>query len=121
MFWLVPRPPGHPAPQNGSPRMFRVDWIEKYLSRVKPWQVLVVWVPVIAYLVYRGLQVPGVSRGAFAGALLGGLAFWTLLEYVLHRWVFHFTPKPELGALPRTFTSSSTASTTTGPTMPTGS
>src|SRR5512137_713004 len=85
MFWLVPRPPGHPAPQNGSPRMFRVDWVEKHLSRVKPWQVLIVWVPAIAYLIYRGLQVPGVSRGAVAGALLGGLAFWTLLEYVLHR------------------------------------
>ena len=94
MFWLVPRPPGHPAPQNGSPRMFRVDWIEKHLSRVKPWQVLIVWVPAIAYLIYRGLQVPGVSQGAFAGALLGGLAFWTLLEYVLHRWVFHFKPSP---------------------------
>jgi sterol desaturase/sphingolipid hydroxylase (fatty acid hydroxylase superfamily) len=94
MFWLVPRPPGHHAPQNGSPRMFRVDWIEKHLSRVKPWQVLIVWVPAIAYLIYSGLRVPGVSRGAFAGALLGGLAFWTLLEYVLHRWVFHFTPNP---------------------------
>ena len=94
MFWLVPRPPGHPAPQNGSPRMFRVDWVEKHLSRVKPWQVLIVWVPAIFYLIYRGLQVPGVSQGAFAGALLGGLAFWTLLEYVLHRWVFHFKPSP---------------------------
>lgn len=94
MFWLVPRPPGHPAPQNGSPRMFRVEWIEKYLSRVKPWQVLLVWVPVVAYLVYRGLEVPGISRGAFVGALLGGLVFWTLLEYVLHRWVFHYVPNP---------------------------
>jgi sterol desaturase/sphingolipid hydroxylase (fatty acid hydroxylase superfamily) len=94
MFWLVPRPPGHPAPQNGSPRMFRVEWIEKYLSRVKPWHVLLVWVPVVAYLVYRGLQVPGISGGAFAGALLGGLVFWTLLEYVLHRWVFHYVPNP---------------------------
>jgi 4-hydroxysphinganine ceramide fatty acyl 2-hydroxylase len=92
MFWLVPRTPGHHAPQNGSPRMFRVDWIEKYLSRVKPWQVLIVWVPVVGFLVYRGLQVPGVSRGVFAGAVLGGIAFWTLLEYVLHRWVFHFVP-----------------------------
>ena len=71
MFWLVPRPPGHPAPQNGSPRMFRVDWIEKHLSRVKPWQVLIVWVPAIAYLIYRGLQVPGVSQGAFAAFILG--------------------------------------------------
>jgi sterol desaturase/sphingolipid hydroxylase (fatty acid hydroxylase superfamily) len=74
--------------------MFRVDWIEKYLSRVKPWHVLVVWVPVIAYLIYRGLQVPGISAGAFVGTILGGLLFWTLLEYVLHRWVFHFTPNP---------------------------
>lgn len=95
MFWLVPRPKGHHAPQNGSPRMFRVDWIEKHLSRVKPWHVLVVWVPVVAYLIYRGLQVPGISSGPFVGALLGGLVFWTLLEYVLHRWVFHFTPSPD--------------------------
>ena len=94
MFWLEPRPSGHPAPQHGSPRMFRVDWIERYLSRVKPWHVLVVWVPVIGYLVYRGLRVPDVSIGTFLGALLGGLVFWTLLEYVLHRWVFHFVPSP---------------------------
>lgn len=94
MFWLVPRPPGHHAPQNGSPRMFRVDWIEKYLSRVKPWHVLIVWVPFVAYLVHRGLHVPGVSGGTFAGVFLGGIVFWTLLEYVLHRWVFHFTPSP---------------------------
>ena len=94
MFWLVPRSPGHHAPQHGSPRMFRVDWIEKYLSRVKPWHVLIVWVPVISYLIYRGLQVPGISAGAFFGTLVGGVVFWTLLEYVLHRWVFHFTPNP---------------------------
>ena len=94
MFWLVPRPQGHHSPQNVSPRMFRVEWIERHLSRVKPWHVLVVWVPVVAYLVYRGLQVPDVSGVAFAGSLLGGLAFWTLLEYVLHRWAFHFTPSP---------------------------
>ncbi len=94
MFWLVPRSPGHHAPQNGSPRMFRVDWIEKYLSRVKPWQVLVVWVPVVLVLLYRGARVPDVSVGAFAATVAGGLLFWTLLEYVLHRWVFHFTPSP---------------------------
>ena len=42
MFWLEPRPPGPHAPQAGSPRMFRVDWIERHLSRVRPGQVLVV-------------------------------------------------------------------------------
>lgn len=95
MFWLEPRPPGHHAPQNGSPRMFRVGWIEKYLSRVRPWHVLIVWVPFVAYLIYRGLKVPDVPLAAFVGAAASGLAFWTLLEYVLHRWVFHFTPSPD--------------------------
>jgi sterol desaturase/sphingolipid hydroxylase (fatty acid hydroxylase superfamily) len=74
--------------------MFRVDWIEKHLSRVKPWQVLVVWVPVVAVLLYRGARVPDVTTQGFVLAAIGGVAFWTLLEYVLHRWVFHFTPSP---------------------------
>jgi len=94
MFWLVPRPPGHHAPQNGSPRMFRVEWIEKYLSRVKPWHVLAVWVPAILYWMAKGLRDPTLSFGAFSAALAGGLASWTLLEYLLHRWVFHFKPSP---------------------------
>ena len=95
MFWLVPRPPGHHAPQQGSPRMFRVDWIEKHLSRVKPWQVLAVWVPVVLYCLARGVKDPAVSAGALTASFAGGLAAWTLLEYVLHRWVFHFTPNPD--------------------------
>jgi len=95
MFWLVPRPPGHHSPQGGSPRMFRVDWIEDHLSRVKPWHVLVVWVPATLYLLARGLMDPALRPGAFALAVAGGIAGWTLLEYVLHRWVFHFTPSPD--------------------------
>jgi dihydroceramide fatty acyl 2-hydroxylase len=74
--------------------MFRVDWIEKHLSRVKPWQVLIVWVPVVAYLLYRGTRVPGMSTVAYVTAAAAGLLFWTFLEYVLHRWVFHFVPSP---------------------------
>jgi len=92
MFWLEPRPPGPRAPQPGSPRMFRVEWIERHLSRVKPWHVLAVWVPAFLYLVARGTRDPALSAGAFALAIGGGLFAWTLLEYLLHRWVFHFAP-----------------------------
>jgi sterol desaturase/sphingolipid hydroxylase (fatty acid hydroxylase superfamily) len=49
---------------------------------------------------------PGVSAGlvalaiapqprhwpALAGAFLAGLAAWTLVEYILHRWLFHRAP-----------------------------
>jgi sterol desaturase/sphingolipid hydroxylase (fatty acid hydroxylase superfamily) len=75
--------------------MFRVDWIERYLSRVKPWHVLLVWVPVTAWFAGRGLRDASLGPAAFALSMAGGLAFWTLLEYVLHRWVFHFVPSPD--------------------------
>ncbi len=91
MFWLAPH--DTPAsPRRGSPRMFRVDWIERYLSRVRPMHVLVVWAPVAAWFVVRALRTPGVGLRGTVGLFLGGVLAWTLLEYVLHRWVFHFHP-----------------------------
>lgn len=93
MFWLEPRPElAHP--QRGSPRMFRVRWIERYLSRVRPGQVLLVWVPVVAFFLARAGLDPELGLGRLGAGLLGGLFLWTLLEYVLHRWVFHFRPSP---------------------------
>ena len=93
MFWLEPRPE-LVHPQRGSPRMFRVDWIEKHLSRVRPWQVMAVWMPVLAWFLTAALRHPALSPAGAGLGVLGGLAFWTLLEYVLHRWVFHFRPDP---------------------------
>ena len=94
MFWLEPRQElAHP--QRGSPRMFRVDWIERYLSRVHPWHVVAVWVPVLGWFLAAALRDPALSTARAALGVLAGLAFWTLLEYVLHRWVFHFTPNPD--------------------------
>lgn len=89
MFWLAPHPPVS-RPQPGSPRMFRVDWIEKYLSRVKPWHVLSVWAPLSGYLLWRGLRDPSMGLLSWLGYAAAGLFFWTLLEYVLHRFIFHF-------------------------------
>jgi dihydroceramide fatty acyl 2-hydroxylase len=88
MFFLAPRP-RLLRPQRGSPRMFRVEWIEKYLSRVRPWHVVAVWGPVSLYCLARAALEP--SPGLVSLALaLAGLLFWTLLEYLLHRFLFHF-------------------------------
>ena len=75
--------------------MFRIDWIDKYFSRVKPWQVAALWIPFGLYLLSVGLRNPALSLPAWAGYTLGGLFGWTLLEYLLHRWVFHFKPNPD--------------------------
>lgn len=93
MFWLEPHETTA-VPRRGSPRMFRPDWIEKHLSRVRPLQVLVVWVPVTLFFLAQAVRMPGVGLLGTAGLFAAGLLAWTLLEYVLHRWVFHFRPDP---------------------------
>jgi len=94
MFWLEPHETTA-VPRRGSPRMFRVDWIERYLSRVRPLHVLVVWVPVTLWFLFRAVRTPGMGLvGALAWFVTGVFA-WTLVEYVLHRWVFHFRGAPD--------------------------
>ncbi|HUK65725.1 MAG TPA: sterol desaturase family protein [Anaeromyxobacteraceae bacterium] len=94
MFWLEPHQTPR-TPQRGSPRMFRVDWVERYLSRVHPAQVLVVWVPVALFFVARSLRNPTLGLPSTLSLVFFGILIWTLLEYVLHRFVFHFEPDPD--------------------------
>jgi sterol desaturase/sphingolipid hydroxylase (fatty acid hydroxylase superfamily) len=90
MFGLVDAPRPKKA-QRGSPRMFKSDWVEKYFSRVRPLHVIVIWTPAVAYWLYRAHQT-GAGVAASAGMFLVGVLIWTLLEYLLHRFVFHFEP-----------------------------
>lgn len=91
MFYLAPHPKLD-RPRRGSPVMFTIPWVDKYFSRVRPWHVCALWIPFTLYMVYRAAG--HMSAPAIAGwAALGALS-WTLLEYGLHRFVFHFEPDP---------------------------
>lgn len=76
-----------------SLRMFESDFLES-LSHVHPITPLVVWAPVIGYLIWRSFPLLGahVSVGLVEFALLAAAGFitWTFTEYVLHRFVFHY-------------------------------
>lgn len=76
--------------------MFETPLIERF-SRIHPASPFVFWLPVLGYVGYRALPAGGVGAGpaAFAGLVVAGALLWTLTEYVLHRWVFHYTgPRP---------------------------
>jgi hypothetical protein len=76
-------------------RLFRSDVLEA-LTRVHPALVVVVWLPVIVWFVADGWLARERTGMTAAGLLLAhtlGLLAWTLVEYVLHRFVFHFSPK----------------------------
>lgn len=83
--------------QNGeSIRLFENDFLES-LSHVHPIMPLVVWSPIILFLFYRAATVDSLSAMYFVIFFFIGLLVWTLTEYLLHRYVFHFNAKSKLG------------------------
>jgi sterol desaturase/sphingolipid hydroxylase (fatty acid hydroxylase superfamily) len=79
-----------------SVRMFRSNALES-LSKVPFYVPLLVYVPVILLLAGKALWGVGMAGLPFAGYFAGGLLFWTLTEYVLHRFVFHYAPRSAWG------------------------
>ncbi|WP_066838792.1 sterol desaturase family protein [Rufibacter ruber] len=75
-----------------SVRMFKADWMEA-LSKVHFTVPLYLYVPIIAVLCWQALYRQHLSLLSFAGYYGLGLVAWTLTEYLLHRFVFHFVPK----------------------------
>jgi sterol desaturase/sphingolipid hydroxylase (fatty acid hydroxylase superfamily) len=73
-----------------SPRMFQNDILDLF-SRSPWWSAPVIWVPVAMMLFWHGR---GIADAPFLplawGIALSGLFAWTLSEYVLHRFVFHW-------------------------------
>lgn len=75
-----------------SIRMFKSDLFEA-LSKVYFFVPLIIYVPVIIYMLYKAIFVAQISAGKFALLIAGGIFVWTFVEYILHRFVFHFVPK----------------------------
>lgn len=77
-----------------SVRMFKSPLFE-VLSKVPYYVPLIVYIPVISYFSWVSLVANGLL--SFLAHLALGLLIWTLTEYVLHRFVFHFYPSSEWG------------------------
>ncbi|MBI4816414.1 MAG: sterol desaturase family protein [Deltaproteobacteria bacterium] len=78
-----------------SGRMFESDFFE-FFSHIHPWQPPLFFVPIILGSIYLGFAA-GVGLASAAGLFFAGLLFWTLLEYWLHRLVFHYEPSGPFG------------------------
>lgn len=70
-----------------SVRMFRSDFLERF-TRVHPAVPHALYVPVMVLMIWLGLG-RGASPLATALLFLGGVLTWTLVEYLVHRFVFH--------------------------------
>lgn len=82
--------------EKKSVRLFKSDFMES-LTHVHPIIPLLFWSPVIGFLLWRSFSVHELSAIQVAAMILPGLLVWTLTEYLLHRFVFHFHAKSAAG------------------------
>ena len=81
---------------SDSIRMFKSDLFEG-LSKVQFYVPLIVYIPIIGFLVYKSFADVHLNLLSFVGWFAIGLFVWTIIEYIMHRYVFHFYPKSEFG------------------------
>jgi sterol desaturase/sphingolipid hydroxylase (fatty acid hydroxylase superfamily) len=78
--------------QGRRVRLFESDLLER-LSHVHPLVPLMLWGPIVAWLLGRSLAVSRLSLVVLAWLAAAGLLIWSLAEYLIHRFVFHWEPR----------------------------
>ena len=62
------------------------------LTHVHPLTPLLLWGPLVLWLIWRSFAVHHLPVVTVAGFAILGLLTWSLTEYVLHRYLFHLRP-----------------------------
>lgn len=79
--------------KDESARLFKSDFLEKF-THVHWCVPIVLYVPVSMYFL---VQASEATLSARVLLFLGGILAWTLTEYLLHRFVFHYQPSSAWG------------------------
>lgn len=84
---------------NHSPepiRLFKSDFLE-FFTHIHPAVVVAIWLPVTAYFLAMSILTAPAGEPAWhiPAGFAAGLFAWTLTEYVVHRFVFHYEPRSE--------------------------
>jgi sterol desaturase/sphingolipid hydroxylase (fatty acid hydroxylase superfamily) len=78
-------------------RMFENNFLEA-LSRVHPSIPLIIFIPIILFMIYLSVFVHQMTFLSIMGMIIFGLFIWTITEYLLHRFIFHWELKSKFGA-----------------------
>ncbi|MEM1155377.1 MAG: sterol desaturase family protein [Pseudomonadota bacterium] len=85
-----------PNKPHESIRLFENDLLER-LSHVHPITPLLMWGPFALWLLWRSFAVYELPLLPVLAIGVAGIVTWTLTEYLLHRFLFHFPAKSSLG------------------------
>ena len=76
--------------------MFKSDFME-FFSHAHPIVPPALYLPVIGYMLYLSVWQRNLWIPAVAGFFALGLLTWTLLEYIFHRYLFHYQSQSRWG------------------------
>lgn len=77
-------------------QMFENNFLES-LSRVHPTVPLIIFIPIILFMYYLSIWTHNLSALTIILYTVIGLFIWTIVEYLLHRFVFHWELKSKIG------------------------
>ncbi len=73
---------------KGQAQLFQNRYLEM-LTKTHPLVIWGIYIPVIAFLLYRAGSSYDYSILRIVLTFFGGILFWTLFEYIMHRYIFH--------------------------------
>ena len=71
-------------------------FLERF-SLVNWYTPFLVWIPVIIFLFIRNMNSYQHSTNIYILILISGVLLWTLTEYLMHRFLFHFNSSSKIG------------------------
>ena len=72
-------------------RLFKSDFLE-FFTHITPQAVVIIWTPIILFALYKSFTAAVVGLYIPVAFVLGAF-LWTVLEYTLHRFLFHMPPR----------------------------
>jgi sterol desaturase/sphingolipid hydroxylase (fatty acid hydroxylase superfamily) len=79
---------------KGQAQLFKNPFLEM-LTKTHPLVIWGMYIPIMAFLIYRAGDYYGYTGSRIILTFLGGMFFWTFFEYMAHRFIFHWSPKSE--------------------------
>lgn len=77
--------------KDETARLFKSDFLEMFTH--VHWSVpIIVYLPIVSYFIWQTWVDGVIGFGSGVGMFVFGMVFWTLAEYTLHRFVFHYQP-----------------------------
>ncbi len=86
----------HKIHNKGQAQIFRNGYLE-YLTKTHPLVIWGMYLPILIFLPFYSIEYLNFSGLNVFLIFISGLFIWTLTEYILHRFAFHYHPETEKG------------------------